>query len=248
MAPRAAGHRSQSPRHRAGGDRLPAQGRDREHLALELPVRPLARSAGRHAGGREPGDPQALRVHAGLLGAAAGDGLRDVRSRPRGGRDRRARARQGVSDASLGPPAVHGQHRGRPADRQGGRREPRPADARARRQEPGVRARRRRRRERGRPDPRHEDGQERADVHLARLLRSCRAIGSPSSSSSPRRTTPTSSPITPPARTARGSSPSAISSASTGLLDEARERGAEIVQLGERGRSTARRGGCRCRS
>jgi hypothetical protein len=45
-----------------GGGALPAQGRGRGDLALELPGAADLRAAGRRAGGRQPGDDQAVRA------------------------------------------------------------------------------------------------------------------------------------------------------------------------------------------
>ena len=53
--------------------RLPAQGRRRRHQPLELPGEPDLRAAGRRPRGRQPGDDQAVGIHAGDLGADGKD-------------------------------------------------------------------------------------------------------------------------------------------------------------------------------
>ena len=79
-----------------------AQGRDRQHRSLELPVRPLRRAADRDARRRQPRRDQALGVHARLRRAAARDGARDLRPRPRRRGRRRSRARARVHAACAG--------------------------------------------------------------------------------------------------------------------------------------------------
>ncbi len=69
--------------------------------------------------------------------AAARHGARDLRRRSRGRGGRRPGAREGLHPRALGSPALHGQPRDRPRDRQGGGRAARAGDARARRQVPG---------------------------------------------------------------------------------------------------------------
>ena len=102
-------------------------------------------------------------------GAARHD-PRDVRPRPRGRGGRRRRPGQGLLAGPLGPPALHGQPRDRPRDREGGGRAARARHARAGRQVPGDPGRRLDRRRVGQAGPRHEGAQERPDVHLGRLL------------------------------------------------------------------------------
>ena len=147
-----------------------AQGRDRQHRPLELPVRSVGRAAGRDARRGQPGRDQAVGVRARLRTAAAGHGPRDVRSRSGRRRRRRAGAGAGVLARALGPPALHRQPEHRPRDRQGGGRAARAGDARARRQVPGDPDRRQRRRRVGQAGARHEVAQERPDVHQRRLL------------------------------------------------------------------------------
>ena len=79
---------------------------------------------------------------------------------------------------ALGPPALHGQPGDRARDREGGGRAARAGDARAGRQVPGDPHRRLDRRRVGQAGARHQGAQERADVHLGRLLpRAARAHG-----------------------------------------------------------------------
>ena len=73
-----------------------AEGRDRQHRALELPVRPRHGAADRRARRGQPGHHQAVRVHAGVRRAAARADARDVRPRSGRRRGRRPRARAGV--------------------------------------------------------------------------------------------------------------------------------------------------------
>ena len=110
--------------------------------------------------------------------AAARDGPRDLR--PRSGRRRRRRpgARARVHPRSLGSPALHGQPGDRARDRKGRGRAARAGDARAGRQVPGDPHRGQRRRRVGQAGARDQGDQERADVHLGRLLpRAARAAG-----------------------------------------------------------------------
>ena len=84
---------------RQGRGAIPAQGRGRRDQPMELPGQPHLHAAGRRAGGRQPGDDQALGVHAGHLRT---DGA-DVRRGVLRGRDRRLHRRAGGRPGVLGP-------------------------------------------------------------------------------------------------------------------------------------------------
>ena len=58
---------------RQGGGALPAQGRDRNHLAVEFSGEPHLHAARRRPGGGKPGDDQAVGIHPRDLGPDGGD-------------------------------------------------------------------------------------------------------------------------------------------------------------------------------
>ena len=182
-------------------------------------------------------------------GAAARDGPRDVRPRPRRRGRRRPGARAGVHARSLGSPALHRQPGDRPRDRQGRGRAARAGDARARRQVPGDPHRRQRRRRVGQAGARDQGAQERPDVHLGRLLpRPARAAGGLRAASRPT-TCASRCPATASSDSCTGIISSRHLERIQGLLEDARARRLRRAAAGGGGRRrSGRRASCRCRS
>ena len=128
------------PRRRAAAS-LPAARPQPHHLAVELPVPPRVRPAGRCDRGRQRRGASSPRSSSPATSAVVAELVRDAIFDERSSRSSRARSRRARRCwPAVGSHLLHRQHAGRAHRREGRRRAPQPRHARARRQEPGHRA------------------------------------------------------------------------------------------------------------
>jgi hypothetical protein len=172
-----AGDVSARPARRAGVDRISAEGRGRDHRAVEFPGEFGDEPACRGARRGQPGDGQDQRVHSRRGRIVRGVGAALFRGRGIGLRQRRSRDRQGVRRIAVRSSAVHrrdGDREAHPPCRGG---QSHPGHARARRQITGGARALGRHRQGHRAGGDGQDAQRRADLPRARLHAGARREG-----------------------------------------------------------------------